>query len=85
MQRRQDSLLPWARLIESTVETCLPAGQQLVIGLDGLERGNTSQRLADYRAALDGGFMTVDEVRESEGRPPMPAAPVTVEEEDPGV
>jgi phage portal protein BeeE len=80
MQRRQDSLLPWARLIESTVETCLPAGQQLVIGLDGLERGNTSQRLADYRQALDGGFMTVDEVRESEGRPPMPAAPVTVEE-----
>jgi phage portal protein BeeE len=71
MQRRQDSLLPWARLVESTLEANLPGQVRAFIALDGLERGNTSQRINDYSAAIAAGVLTVEEARERENLPPL--------------
>lgn len=68
---RQFTLLPWARLIESELDTRLPAGTGLRLRLDGLERGTTGQRYDDYGKALAGGWLTVDEIRELEGLPPL--------------
>ena len=70
---RQLTLLPWARLIESELDTRLPVGTTLKLRLDGLERGSTSTRYADYTRALDPvtGWMTRDEVRDLENLPPQ--------------
>lgn len=71
LQRRQDSLLSWATLIEAALEVHLPAGTDMKIALDGLERGTTSQRYDNHTKALAAGFLTMDEVREMEDRPPL--------------
>ena len=77
LQFRQMTLLPQARLIESALSAHLPAGQELRIRLDGLERGTTGQRYDDYNKALTGGFLTVDEIREIENLPELPPPPTT--------
>jgi len=44
----------------------------LKINTAGTLRGDTSTRYAAYSAALAAGWMTVDEVRALEDRPPLP-------------
>jgi HK97 family phage portal protein len=68
---RQQTLLPWARLIESTLETFLPRGQSLKLALEGLERADIEGRYRAYQTALAAGWMTVDEVRDLEDLPPL--------------
>ncbi len=67
----QDALLPWARRIESAIDSRLPAGTELKINLDGLQRADTSTRFGAYAVALEKGFMTLDEVRTLEDLPPL--------------
>lgn len=72
---RTFTLLPWVRLVESALETWLPAGTTLKIKLEGLERANLTTRDTSYTARLANGIMTVDEVRELEDLPPLPPQP----------
>jgi HK97 family phage portal protein len=70
----QFTLLPWTRRMESGVDAELPRGTDLKINLSGLMRPDTLARYQAHRIALtEPAFMTVDEVRELEDRPPMPA------------
>jgi HK97 family phage portal protein len=69
---RTFTLLPWARLVESALETWLPAGTTLKIKLEGLERANLTTRDTSYTSRLANGVMTVDEVRELEDLEPLP-------------
>jgi len=83
---RTFTLLPWARLVESALETWLPVGTTLKIKLEGLERANLTTRDTSYTARLANGIMTVDEVRELEDLEPLPPqpAPQPAVEEAPG-
>jgi phage portal protein BeeE len=63
--------LPWARRIEGVLSAELPRGTNLKIALDGLLRADTKSRYEGYKIAIEAGFMTVDEVRALEDRPPF--------------
>jgi HK97 family phage portal protein len=63
--------LPWARRIEGALSAELPRGTNLKIALDGLLRADTKSRYDGYKIAIEAGFMTVDEVRALEDRPPF--------------
>lgn len=69
---RTFTLLPWARLVETALESWLPVGTTMKIKLEGLERANLTTRDTSYVARLGAGIMTVDEVRELEDLPPLP-------------
>jgi phage portal protein BeeE len=45
------------------------------IQTSGLERADTSSRYAAYKTAIDSGFLTVNEVRALEDRPPLEMTP----------
>ena len=70
IELRQFTLLPWQRRIESVLDAQLPRGTELKIRSDGLLRADTSTRYAAYKTAIEAGFLTVDEVRQLEDRPP---------------
>jgi HK97 family phage portal protein len=73
VELRTFTLLPWQRRIESTLDAQLPRGTSLKIRSDGLLRADTATRYKAYSEALAAGWLTVDEVRQLEDRPPMPA------------
>ena len=71
IELRTFTLLPWQRRIESVLDAQFPRGTELKIRSDGLLRADTSTRYSAYKTALDAGFLTVDEVRQLEDRPPL--------------
>jgi HK97 family phage portal protein len=73
IELRTFSLLPWQRRIESTLDAQLVRGTSLKIRSDALLRADTATRYSAYSQALDHGWLTVDEVRALEDRPPLPA------------
>jgi HK97 family phage portal protein len=82
-------LLPWLSLIEEHLSALLPERQFVKFNPDGILRGDTESRYGAHKTALDAGFLTVDEVREMENRPPLPKprtpkpVPVPVGQTDP--
>jgi HK97 family phage portal protein len=66
------TLLPWARRCESALDAEFPRGTSIKVNMDALVRADTLTRYQAHKIALDSGFLTVDEVRELEDRPPMP-------------
>lgn len=87
------TLAPYIAEIESALSSLLPFGrteaedQRIVLNTDSLLRSTTEDRWAAYSTALSAGFLTVDEVRRSEGLPPLsePADTVETEPISPGV
>jgi HK97 family phage portal protein len=69
-----DSLLPIARKFEAAIDTVLPLGTTLKIDFRQLMRGDTTTRYEAYSVGIAAGFLTVDEVRDAEDLPPLPAA-----------
>lgn len=69
---RTFTLLPWIRRIEAALDAQFPAGTEAKIITDGTLRADTSTRYAAYESALRAGWLTVDEVRALEDRPPLP-------------
>lgn len=65
-------LLPWLTLIEDHLSALLPERQFVKFNPDGILRGDTKTRYEAHKVAIDAGFLTVDEVREMENRPPLP-------------
>lgn len=63
--------LPWAARMEAVLDAQLPRGTSVKIALDAMARADTKTRYDGYKVALDAGFLTVDEVRELEDRPPL--------------
>jgi HK97 family phage portal protein len=68
---RAYSLLSWATPVEETLSALLPAGTGVRIDMDRLLRADTASRVSAYSQMLASGIVTVDEVRRSEGLPPM--------------
>jgi HK97 family phage portal protein len=71
IELRQFTLLRWIRRIESALDAEFPRGTELKIQTAGLERADTATRYAAYKTGIDSGFLTVDEVRALEDRPPL--------------
>lgn len=70
-------LLPWLEAWESALTRALiPAADRETIELEfiveDLLRGDTAARSAAYRQAAGGAWLTRNEIRELEGRPPLP-------------
>jgi len=57
---------------EQAFSQMFPRGTFVKANLDALLRSDTTTRYAAYGVGLDKGFLTLDEVRELENRPPLP-------------
>jgi HK97 family phage portal protein len=68
------TLLPWTRRVEATYDAELARGTDMKINMDGLRRADTKTRYEAHKIGVDGGWLTDDEVREMEDRPPLTAA-----------
>jgi HK97 family phage portal protein len=69
------ALRPWLVRLEQAVSQLLPERQFVKFNLDALVRADIKTRYEAYKIALEAGFMTLDEVRELEERPPLPKPP----------
>lgn len=67
----QNTLLPWVRRIEETLNAETPRGTNVKINLSGLLRADTATRTQNYVAGLQNGWYTIDEVRAFEDLPPL--------------
>lgn len=68
------SLQPWLGRLERAMDTLVARGQYVKFNAAALLRTDTLSRYQSYGLALDGGWLTLGEVRELEDRPPLPAA-----------
>lgn len=66
------TLRPWLSRIEAALSQIVPGGQFVKFNVDGLLRGDIKSRYEAYRVAVEGGWMSPDEVRELEDRAPIP-------------
>ncbi|WP_159449225.1 phage portal protein [Demequina sp. NBRC 110055] len=69
------TLMTYLRAIETAISEVLPGQQTARFNLDALLRPDTSTRYLAHQTALTAGFMTVNEVRDIEGLPPLPSTP----------
>ena len=76
------TLRPWIVRLEEGLSDLLPRGQRAVFNLDSLLRASTLDRYNAHKVALDAGFMTVAEVRELEGLPPLAITPSEIDDDD---
>jgi HK97 family phage portal protein len=88
MVDRLDTLIrltcqPWMAAIECAFTDVTSRPTRVRFDTAELERGQTSQRYADYAVGLAQGFLTVNEVRDEESLPPLPDAPPEPPGEDP--
>ena len=64
-------LMRWIRPIESVLEAQLARGTTFRVNVAGLQRADTATLGKYYKDAIETGWMTVDEVRNLEDRPPL--------------
>lgn len=65
-------LLPWLTLFETNLSRLLPEQQSVKFNPDGVLRADLKTRYESHEIALRAGFLTIDEVRALENRPPLP-------------
>ncbi len=74
-------LRPWLERLEQHLFYELPSPQYLKWNVAGLLRGDQKTRFDAYTAAVNGGWMTVDEIRALEELPPLQQYKEQVNEE----
>jgi len=80
----QTTLQQLIQPIEAAFSDALPRGQEARIKLDSLLRGDIDSRMAAYKAMVEMGAMSPDEVRASEGiSGPAPAPTVDLTQPKP--
>jgi HK97 family phage portal protein len=67
------SLQPWLGRLERAMNTLVPRGQYVKFNAAALLRTDTLNRYQAHAIALENGFLTLNEVRELEDRPPLPS------------
>jgi HK97 family phage portal protein len=68
------TLRPWLHRLETAIGALLPRDQYVKFNAGALLRATTLERYQAHEIALRAGFLTVDEVRELEDRPPLETA-----------
>jgi HK97 family phage portal protein len=71
-QHRDLTLGPWIAALQDLLTSLLPGTQGVRVDLDQFTRAEPAERYAAYAAALSAGIITVNEVRQLEGLPPLP-------------
>jgi HK97 family phage portal protein len=66
------TLRPWLLRVERAVSTLLPSTQRAKFNAGGFVRATLRDRYEAHRIAIEAGFLTRNEVRELEDRPPLP-------------
>jgi hypothetical protein len=72
---RDFGLAPWTAAVEDTLSALMPGASAVKCNLDGFANPTAAERFSAWKVALDAGIVTVDEVREREGLPPMDTPP----------
>jgi HK97 family phage portal protein len=67
-------LAPWLVRLETAIGALLPARQYVKFSAGALLRTDLLTRYQSYKLALEGGWLTLDEVRALEDRPPLETA-----------
>jgi HK97 family phage portal protein len=79
MQLSRFTLGPWITALEAQFSRLLVRGQDARFNRDTILRDDTATRYANYKTGVEGGWLTLPEVRAAEGLPPLeeeePAAP----------
>lgn len=65
------TLLFWLEQIEETLTHYIPRGQYVKFNLDGLLRTDTLNRYRAHQIGVEGMWLSTNEVRAMEGRPPL--------------
>lgn len=65
------TLMNYLSEMEEAFSDLLPRGQTAVFNIESFLRADTASRYAAYSTALSAGFLTLSEVREIEGLPPL--------------
>lgn len=68
----QFTLLPWLTRLEAAFSALLPQPQYVRFNVNGFIRADLKTRYEAHHLAVTDGWMTRDEVRELEDRPPLP-------------
>jgi HK97 family phage portal protein len=66
------TLRPWLLRVERAVSGLLPSTQRAKFNAGGFVRATLRDRYEAHRIAIEAGFLTRNEVRELEDRPPLP-------------
>jgi HK97 family phage portal protein len=66
------TLRPWLLRVERAVSGLLPSTQTAKFNAGGFVRATLRDRYQAHKVAIESGFLTVNEVRELEDRPPLP-------------
>jgi hypothetical protein len=74
-QHRDLTLGPWISALQDLLSSLLPGTAGVRVDLDQFTRAEPQERYAAYAQAIGAGILTVDEVRELEGLPPLPEPP----------
>jgi HK97 family phage portal protein len=71
IQFLRTTLMWWLVQIEETLTTLIPGVQYTKFNVDGLLRSDTLNRYQAHQIAANVGFLSIDEIRRLEGRPPF--------------
>ncbi len=66
-----NTIVGYTDVIQDALSDALPRGQRVQFKFDGLLKTNLDARFNAYSTAINAGFMTVNEVRASEGMTPL--------------
>jgi HK97 family phage portal protein len=66
------SIRPWLLRVERAVSGLLPSTQTAKFNAGAMVRATLHDRYEAHKVAIEAGFLTVNEVRELEDRPPLP-------------
>lgn len=72
----QVTFLPWIARLEAALSAVLPRPQYVKLNVNGLLRGDTTNRFTAYATAIQNDFMTPNEAREFEDWQPLPGGDV---------
>jgi HK97 family phage portal protein len=67
------SMAPWLVRLETGLTDLLPRNTYAKFNTGALLRTDLRTRYESYKLGLEGGWLTLDEIRELEDRPPLPA------------
>jgi len=73
---RQFSLSPWAVAFEEELTSLTPQGQFVIVDFRALLRSDSKSRYEAYSVGLRDGWLTINEVRRTEGMEPFGEEPV---------
>lgn len=80
----QDAVMPILKPVEEALSELLPGSQRVQWNVDAVLRADTKTRYEAHTLGLAGGWLTLEEVREIEDRPPLPdSAPEPVPAQEP--